>query len=615
MQAQPSQRGHQFAGLGSEIIAEEQPAAHLPRHQPDFAVGGVSGSSPAGRGQGVILGFDPVAAAQSDRPALPAGADAQTGQGLEVFEFDRFQAALFTVPDHGTGQGMVGQPFERAGQPRHLGLAARGETFHPLDLQVAGGQRAGFVHGHHVHLGQFFNRRPAPEEDAAPRAAGDGCQDGRGDGQDQRTGGSHHQQRHREVEGRPRRVVRADGRQAGNTPPEEKHERRQPQHGVGVAGAETVGEPLRGGLEMLGLADEAEDFFEGAFLDGADHQRLDRPPQVQGPRQHRIAHALFHRHRFAGEVGFIGGGPAADHLGIHREQRAGLDQDALAGPQLLDGCFHLPTGRVQDDRRLRRGAEQGLDLPLGAAQGVMFQRAGKRKEEQQNRTFVPLADAGTAGRHCQHEEMHVHHAVPEPLPDLDRRVPAAGHVGGQMPRQGVGVLAHRPGPQRKQPAQPRGQQLPFPLAKGRLVLGQLDLAWHHARQGQGAPAPKPRGGGTAFAGNGGTFTLLTDHQTGTQSRVHRLFARPAIRRPRQQLAGAFFRHPGRGTGPTKGGLQTPLQRRGIHPAQGGQRQGGVTPPEGHGLQGGLLGKGCRHAPNQTGRTASRLRGLTRRTGW
>ena len=53
---------------------------------------------------------------------------------------------------------------------------------------------------------------------------------------------------------------------------------------------------------------------------------------------------------------------------------------------------------VEHGGGLGRVAEQRTDLPLGAAQREMLQRAGEREQEQQRRAFAPGADAGAAER-------------------------------------------------------------------------------------------------------------------------------------------------------------------------------------------------------------------------
>jgi hypothetical protein len=75
--------------------------------------------------------------------ANSAGAEALAGDGFESGEFNRLNALLLAVASNGARERMGREPFQRAGDLRHFGFAARRKAFHFLDAQFAGGERGG----------------------------------------------------------------------------------------------------------------------------------------------------------------------------------------------------------------------------------------------------------------------------------------------------------------------------------------------------------------------------------------------------------------------------------------------------------------------------------------
>ena len=121
--------------------------------------------------------------------------------------------------------------------------------------------------------------------------------------------------------------------------------------------------------------------------------------------------------------------------------------------------------RVQHRGDFRRVAEQRADFLLRAAQRVMFQRAGKRKQKQQRRAFRPRADAGGARGDGKHQKMHVNRALLQPFPDFLRRIKTAREVSRDINdngQRGTGSAKEKSG-QPENAAQNRGGQLRFPF--------------------------------------------------------------------------------------------------------------------------------------------------------
>ena len=65
----------------------------------------------------------------------------------------------------------------------------------------------------------------------------------------------------------------------------------------------------------------------------------------------------------------------------------------------------------------------------------MLERARKREEEQQHRSFAPGANARAACRHRQHQKVHVNGAFLEPFPNLLGRKPTAGQISQRITHQ------------------------------------------------------------------------------------------------------------------------------------------------------------------------------------
>src|SRR5262245_18237815 len=108
---------------------------------------------------------------------------------------------------------------------------------------------------------------------------------------------------------------------------------------------------------------------------------------------------------------------------------------------------------------------------MGAAKGVVLERARKREKEKQRCTFAPCADTGASDRNGQHQEMHVVRSWALALPDFVGREPTTGQIREHvrhcrvylMSPQQVITEAH-------QSAKNRSNHLRFPLIDLRLVL-------------------------------------------------------------------------------------------------------------------------------------------------
>lgn len=356
--------GDNLAGLGSDIVAEEEASDEGSVAEPDF------GGARLGRGRfgRVRVGTfeDKVATSEAEIEVVEAGGGALAGHGFEVVDGRGLEAETFAVADDGAGEGMGGEAFDAEGEAGDVRFAAGRKAFDGIDAQFAGGEGAGLVHGDDIDVGEFFDGRSTAEEDAMAGAVGDGGEDGGRDGEDEGAGGGDDEEGHGQVKGAGA-VGGADPRRAAGGPPDEEHEDGEAQDPDGVAGAEAVGEPLGGGFEALGIADEADDALEGAGFGGAEGDGFDGAPEVEGAAEDGVADLFVHGNGFAGEVGFVGGGPAEGDLGIDGEEVAGFEQEPVAGAEVVDGDEVFGGIGSEDDGFAGGRADEGADFAMGAA--------------------------------------------------------------------------------------------------------------------------------------------------------------------------------------------------------------------------------------------------------
>ena len=186
---------------------------------------------------------------------------------------------------------------------------------------------------------------------------------------------------------------------------------------------------MRGGLAVLGFADEPDDTLEGAVLFSAGHLDDQAPPGVERPPGD-VRSGLF-RGRFglSREVGFIHRALAGEHLAVRRHEFAGQDHDAVAGVEGRDRHLGFDVIRTESAGMFGRLVEEGVDGPAGAVHRVMFDRAGRRKEKKQEGSLPLGADDPGAGRHDDHQQVDVDAFLSEGGPAVDRGVPSAGEAG------------------------------------------------------------------------------------------------------------------------------------------------------------------------------------------
>ena len=127
-------------------------------------------------------------------------------------------------------------------------------------------------------------------------------------------------------------------------------------------------------------------------------------------------------------------GPTVHDFAVDGETLSWLNADDVSGDQ-----------RVERDRAsfpvLHAAGLVGSQLhecsdgAPGAAERIVLQRVPEGEQEEQGRTFQPMADHARAGRREQHEQVDVERGVPQCLESPSAGLPSAGGVCEQQQGQ------------------------------------------------------------------------------------------------------------------------------------------------------------------------------------
>ena len=215
-----------------------------------------------------------------------------------------------------------------------------------------------------------------------------------GRGQPQRAGAGDQQHRHRVRQ-------RARGRMAGQQPAGQGG-RGDAADGRHEARRDAVGELLHRQLGALRMVDQLDDARQhGVAADGGDAHD-EAAVAIEAAADHRVAGALGHRQRFAGEQRFVEAGAALHHHAVGRHLVAGAH--AQPSPSCTSSMATVLLAAVARgaDRRVRLQFDQLADRLGGLALGALFHvaaaRARRRGCRRPTRNRRGGACAATPGR-------------------------------------------------------------------------------------------------------------------------------------------------------------------------------------------------------------------------
>src|SRR5690606_38278885 len=137
----------------------------------------------------------------------------------------------------------------------------------------------------------------------------------------------------------------------------------------------------------------------------------------------KAARDLFDRHGFAGDAGFIDEGIARDHGTVHRDARAGGDDDDGAGRNLGDrggdhGALAAQLHLVGQERH------EVADGAAAALKGHAFEHFGDEHEEGDDQGHEEIAGIGGGHDRNAHGQFHGHAALEDGAPGLLEQRPA-----------------------------------------------------------------------------------------------------------------------------------------------------------------------------------------------
>ena len=338
------------------------------------------------------------------------------------------ESALACRPDERGSEDVWRYLIERRGQAENLVLRALAIGMDFAQCRTAGGERSGLVEQQHGRSAESLERRAALDDDASRGAARQPGDDRHRRGKDQRAGCRYDQ--HGE---RAHRI-------AAPPPGDRRQSQGEWQKDQGIA----VGEAHEGSLRRLRFLHQADDAGVGALIRRRHRPQVERSAGVDHAAAYRLAVGAGHRPGLAGQRRFVEHGGAVEGEAVDRDDLAGLHQQEVARPDVLnlrrrqDAIFVA----VNDPRCV---GEQRVELAARAGVGEGFESESSRQHEGDDRARGVLP----------HDERR-HHG--QESDDVDSRLASTQithhgegereeHDGsGRRPEQaGHGTVARRPG--------------------------------------------------------------------------------------------------------------------------------------------------------------------------
>ena len=269
--------------------------------------------------------------ADLDPAAFDGGFDPESGQGLEIRHRRDIEPALPGGPLDGFGDRVFALGL--GGGDQAQGLVITEQEIRQLRPSL--GQRPRLVQHHGVDAGQDFERRSLAEQHPHFGALSGPDHDRRRRRQPHGARTRDQQHRHRGHESETQRRIRPECQPhpegGGGGGDDDGHEDR----------GDLVGEPLDRRFGALRLLDHPDDLGEHRMVADPRGLKGEGAGLVDGAADHLGARRFLHRHRFAGNHGFVDVARALGDDAVHGQALAGADQDQVPRHHVLDGNFHL----------------------------------------------------------------------------------------------------------------------------------------------------------------------------------------------------------------------------------------------------------------------------------
>ena len=209
-----------------------------------------------------------------------------------------------------------------------------------------------------------------------------------------------------------------------NQPPEKEHHYAEREDAPCVAGAKSIREALGGSLHVLGVLNESYDLLKGAFAGRSDHTTFQNAPEIDCPRESRIADRFGNWNCFSSEVGFVAGTFTLDHLHVCWNLLPGRHENDHSGNKLLHGKLTLNTS-CEHSGSLGSAMEKGIDRLFSASHGKVLHGPRGGKKEEKECSLPPCTDQRSSEGHREHQKMHIKLTLANPLPCIACCIPTA----------------------------------------------------------------------------------------------------------------------------------------------------------------------------------------------
>ena len=423
-----------FGGVFLDAVADDDVAGVL----------AVDGDVDDGAGMvaGMPLGaylFHELAVADGDFPAVHRGDDAVAGGFLDAF----YAAAILLVGvgvAQGLGDRVGGVALDVGGQVQELSFADDFRV-HGGHFEDAFGEGAGLVEDHGPELGQLVHVVGALDEDTLAGGAAEAAEEGEGNADDQGAGTGHHQEHESAVDpGAP-----FAGDEAGNHGHQDSQGHDDGRVDAGEAGDEAFAAGLAGG----GVFDQVQDLGGGGFAEGLGGLDLEHAALVHAAGEDLVPFADTAGYAFTGKGDGIQAGVAFEDDAVHRHFFTGLDEEDLAGGDVL-GLDVLQLAAAFYVGDVRAQVHQMGDALAAAALGHFLEEFADLEEQHHEDGLGELglgagheADGQRSHRGDAHEEVLAESlAVDEAFGGFLEGIPADDQVRHQEQQE---VLPGGPG--------------------------------------------------------------------------------------------------------------------------------------------------------------------------
>ena len=368
------QLSHRLGGVGFDGVRHGDQAQNgviFPEIQGRFALFGQRlPLCQQGGGEGELAAHEFPGAAPEGFP-VPPGGEAAAGEHGKVGDGGEGHGLFGGIGHHRCRQRVLGMLLQIGGQLQQGLCRHAGGRHHVGDHRRAGGDGAGLVQHHRVHLPGVFQRHGGFEEDAVFGAHAIAHHNGHRGGKAQGAGAGDHQHGDGPGDGESEVPAREQ--------PDLQRHHRDTDHRRDEHGGHLVGNSGNGGLGGGGVGHHADDLGKGGVLPHPCGPAAEIPGGVDSGGGDGVPRPLVHRDGLAGEGRLVDGAVALQNHAVHRDGLTGPHGEGVAHGHLADGNRYLLPLPHQNGG-LGRQAHQTLQGVGGAAFADGFQQLAESNQ-------------------------------------------------------------------------------------------------------------------------------------------------------------------------------------------------------------------------------------------